>query len=154
MLLEIFLLVLTSLVLVVCFKLQKHKNYWYERGVPNTGFKFFFGDDMFLFTRKESFHSYVWEEYKRFHGVPFYGKWGLFGKPSLVLRNDFDLIKSIWIKDFDHFAIANAAVAVSKSIWPSTREEKLMLNHVQNLHGDEWKNIRYAIMYKFMFLKE
>ena len=142
MLFEIFLIVLTSLVLVACFKLQRHKNHWYEQGVPNTGFKFFFGDEGFFFTKKESIHSNVCKEYKKFHGQPFYGKWGMFGTPVLMLRNDFDLIKSIWIKDFDHFAIANSGVSANKSIWPSTREEKLILTHVQNAHGDEWKNIR------------
>ena len=84
----------------------------------------------------------MWEEYKKFSGVPFYGKWGLFGEPELVLRNDFDLIRAIWIKDFDHFAIANTAVIPSRSIWPSSRQEKLMLQNIGNAHGDEWKNIR------------
>ena len=142
MLFGILVAVIVLMVLTFCYKIQKHKHYWDERGIPNTGFKFFWGDDTVFFTKKESMHSFFWEEYKSFPGVGFYGRWTMFGLPTLMLRNDFDLIKSIWIKDFDHFAIANSASKKNRSIWPSSREEKLMLNHIQNVHGDEWKTVR------------
>ena len=59
-----------------------------------------------------------------------------------MIRNDFDLIRAIWIKDFDHFGMAHGGVILNRTIWPATREEKLMLTHVQNATGDDWKDIR------------
>ena len=68
--------------------------------------------------------------------------WALFGAPYLMIRNDFELIKSIWVKDFDHFTLANGNTKSHKQIWPSDRNEKLMLHNVQSAQGEEWKNIR------------
>ena len=124
------------------YKLTKNKNYWYDRNIPNTGFKVFTGDDAFFFTQKESLHEWALRMYKEFDGVGFFGAWSMFGKPYIFIRNDFDLIKSIWIKDFDHFAIAESAQQMNLAIWPSTRHEKLMLDNIQSKTGDEWKDLR------------
>merc|ERR1712079_452597 len=58
------------------------------------------------------------------------------------MGNDFELIRSIFIKDFDHFAIVSSELKMAKGIWPASRNEKLMLNSIQSAHGDEWKDIR------------
>ena len=81
------------------------------------------------------------EFYNMYDKAPIVGGWS-FGRPNLAIRNDFDLIKAIFIKDFDHFAIGSKETASRKSIWPSTKHEKLMLNNVQSSQGEEWKNIR------------
>ena len=124
------------------YKLIRNRNYWYDRNVPNTGFKFFYGDDKGIFTREESFFDSILRTYQEFEGVPFFGGWTLFGKPFLMIRNDFDLVRSIWVKDFDHFALADSGSSVGKSIWPATRHEKIVLNNVTSASGDEWKDIR------------
>ena len=137
------LIIILSLLGFGYWKFSRYKNYWHERGVPNTGFKFIKGDEWELLSQTESVHETALRHYKQFAGVPFYGGWTFLGFPYLMIRNDFDLIRAIWIKDFDHFAIANGNVVFQKSIWPATREEKLMTGHVQMTHGDEWKDIRY-----------
>ena len=102
MFIELFLGVIVLLGLIYYY-FSRDKNYWDDRNVPNTGFKFFYGDDKHLITKKEAVQDWCLRIYKRFEGVPFFGGWTMFGAPFLMIRNDFDLIKHIWIKDFDHF---------------------------------------------------
>ena len=113
--------------------------------VIRTGFKFFWGDDGGFIRQKETMHELSLRVYNNFPGERFVGCWAMFGEPYLMIRNDFELIRSIWIKDFDHFAIAESFVAKLKTNWPANRNEKLMLNNIQSAHGDEWKDIRYHI---------
>ena len=136
------LLVLSVLLYLLYYWLTSTKNYWYERNIPNTGFKILFGDDKVFMMQSESGHDWGMRLYDQFKGVPFFGMWTLLGKPILMIRNDFDLIKSIWVKDFDHFAITDQTSELQTSVWTSTREEKLVINHIQTATGDEWKDIR------------
>jgi len=140
----IFQLILIILAILTYgyYKLTKNRNYWSERGVTNSGFKFFWGDDYPVFVTQVPFHDWVLQMYQNFPNEPYVGMWSIFGTPYLMIRNDFELIKSIWIKDFDHFTIANGNTKNHKDMWPADRNEKLMLNNVQSAHGDEWKNIR------------
>lgn len=141
MLLEILAGVLLLLGFVY-YKFSSNKSYWYDRNVPNTGFKFFFGDDKFFFTQKEAMHDWALRVYKEFGDVSFFGGWTMMGRPFLMIRNDFDLIKSIWIKDFDHFAMADSSVEMLVSVWPASRLERIAVHNVQTKTGDEWKDIR------------
>ena len=130
------------LFLYLYYKLSKNKNYWLDRGVQNTGFKFFWGDDSSIFKQTEAMHTWATREYKRFANLPYFGCWTLFGKPYLMIRNDFELIRSIWVKDFDHFAAADSFSVANKETWPATKAEKLVIHNIQSAQGDEWKDIR------------
>ena len=123
------------------YTLTKNRDYWSKLGVRNTGFKFFWGDDSFMVSG-EPLHDVAVRMYKDYPNEPYIGTWSIFGSPVLSIRNDFELIKSIWIKDFDHFGIANGFVKNHKDIWPASRTERLILNNVQTAQGDEWKNLR------------
>ena len=136
------ILVLLALLSFGYYKLTKNRDYWSDRNVPNTGFKLFGGDDMGLIKGEESFLAWVKRAHEGNPNERFVGMWRMLGSPYLMIRNDFELIRDIWVKDFDHFTIANGNVKHHKEIWPSDRNEKLMLNNVQSAHGDEWKNIR------------
>ena len=142
MVLEYLVGFVSVLLLYLYYALTKNRNYWADRGIPNTGFKFFFGDDKFLFEKSESIHSWASRKYNEFYGKPLVGMWSILGDPYLMINKDFDLIRSIYIKDFDHFAIANGNVKIHKDIWPASKNEKIMLNNVQSARGDEWKDIR------------
>ena len=139
----IFQLVLVLLTFVgfIYYKLVKNRNYWSDRGVPSTDFKFLLGDDGDLFF-KEGMHVWALRVYQEFNNEPYVGMWAMFGKPYLMIRNDFELIRSIWIKNFDHFAVASNSVKSHPSIWPADRHEKLMITNLASSHGDEWKNVR------------
>ena len=133
------------LLLILYYKLSKNKYYWSERGVPNTGFHFFYGDDKEVLQQTKSFHQTSKENYFKFPGERFYGGWTMLGKPYLMLRNDFELIKAVWIKDFDHFNSTSAAQIFEK-LWPSSRAERLSTENVSTLHGEVWKDLRYIII--------
>ena len=135
---------LVALLLYFCYALTKNKKYWSDRGIPNTGFKFFWGDEKTYILQSESIHSWTLRHYNQFYGQRFFGAWSIFGSPMLLINKDFDLIRSIFIKDFDHFAMANGDSKTQKSTWASSKVEKVMLQNVQSATGDEWKDIRYA----------
>ena len=124
------------------YKLTKNRNYWSDRGVTNTGFKFFWGDDGPTMAQQVPFHQWALEVYQKYPNEPYVGMWATGGRPYLMIRNDFELIKSIWIKDFDHFTIASDGIRDNKHIWPADRNEKMMMNNIQSAQGEEWKNIR------------
>lgn len=142
MLVELILGLLAIFALLY-YQLTKNRNYWSDRGVPSPEFKAF-GSFQFIFsiiTQKKSMQEAFIESYKEYDSSSFIGGFN-FGMPILMIRNDFDLIKAVFVKDFDHFAISSNEIASRKSIWPATRHEKLILNNVQTSQGDEWKTIR------------
>ena len=69
MIVLIFLLI-TVLIAYLYYKLSKNKNHWSERGVVNTGFRFFWGNDEDLLKGKRSLHDIAKEEYFKFPGKP------------------------------------------------------------------------------------
>ena len=132
---------LGALIIFIYYKLSKNQNFWRDRGVPDTGFKFLWGDDKEVLLGKKSIHEINIELYKKFPEERFYGGWSLLGQPYLMLRNDFDLIRAVWIKDFDHFTITRNT-EFAENVWPATRTERIALNHIAALHGDIWKDLR------------
>ena len=130
-----------ALCLLLYYQISKNKYYWAKRGVPSTEFHFFRSNAMQLVLKKMSWHEKNKEDYFQFPGERFYGGWTMFGKPYLMLRNDFDLIKEVWIKDFDSFNTKNVGQLADK-VWPSSRVERLAIDHILNAHGDTWKELR------------
>ena len=132
---------LVAVLLYLYYKLSKNKNYWSERGVPHTKFHLFWGNDKEVYQGIKSRHEKYKEEYLEFPGESYYGRWSMFGQLQLVIRNDFDLIRAIWIKDFDQFNQTIGGTAIG-NMWPSSREERLTISHVANIHGEDWKDVR------------
>ena len=132
---------LGALLLYVYYRLTKNKHHWSQRGVPNTGFRFFWGNDKEFLLKTKSMHDIMKDEYFRFPGERFYGGWTMLGQPYLAIRNDFDLIRAIWIKDFDHFNRTRGA-DFADNIWPASRTERMAINNVANVHGEVWKDLR------------
>ena len=133
---------LGALLLYFYHMLSKNKNHWSDRGVPNTGFRFFWGDDKRFLTGGKAIHDVVKEDYFEFPGQRFYGGWTMLGQPYLMIRNDFELIKAVWVKDFDHFNKTRGA-EFFEQVWPSSKTEELAITHVANVHGEVWKDLRY-----------
>ena len=122
--LEVFLG--TFFLVLYIYKSSKNKDFWYKRGIPNT-------DECIEGNAKESIHDVSLRLYNQFEGVPFFGSWTFFGNPVLVIRNDFDLIKSIWIKDFDHFSMAHQMVPNNRLRGQQPNTKSLPLT-IYNLH--------------------
>ena len=77
----------------------------------------------------------------------------MLGQPYLMIRNDFELLRSIWIKDFDHFNKTRGA-DFDENVWPSSRAERLAMQNVSLLHGEVWKNLRYSSIDIFFKIKK
>ena len=133
-----------ALCLFIYYQLSKNKYYWINRGVPTTEFHLFRSNAKKMILQEMSWHEKNKEDYFQFPGERFYGGWTMFGKPYLMLRNDFDLIKAVWIKDFDSFNTKSVCQLADK-VWPSSREERLAIDHILNAHGDSWKDLRYVM---------
>lgn len=85
-----------------------------------------------LMMQKISFNNMFDESYPKFKGKKFWGNYGTFGAPQLII-NDPELMKDILIKDFDHF--------------PSQRDFYMGSNQyvsdmMINISGDRWKAMR------------
>ena len=132
---------LVAIFLFIYYQISKNKYYWSIRGVPSTGFHFPSANDYKVLLKKMSWHEKNKEDYFQFPGERFYGGWTILGKPYLMLRNDFDLIKTVWIKDFESFNTKNVGELADK-VWPSSREERLAIDHILNAHGEGWKDLR------------
>ena len=74
-----------------------------------------------------------------FEGERFYGTFDVNGK-VFVIRDDFHLLRSVMIKDFDHFSKAQGAMF--NTSYPSTRVEEIQLKGITIIDGDEWKSVR------------
>ena len=146
------ILIFSAILIFVYYNLTKNRDYWTKRGVTDTGFKFFWGDDTFIYSG-EAIQDWLLKIYKKYPKDPYIGMWSVLGAPVLMIRNDFELIRSIWVRDFDHFTIANAGRKDVKDIWTSNRNEKLMMNNIQSAQGDDWKNIRYKNFITPYFLR-
>ena len=144
---------LGGILLYLYYKLSKNKKHWSDRGVPNTGFVFFYGDDKDMLQGKRSMHDIEKEDYFKFPGERFYGGWTMLGQPYLMIRNDFELLRSIWIKDFDHFNKTRGA-DFDDNVWPSSRAERLAMQNMSLLHGEVWKNLRYSSIDIFFKIKK
>ena len=130
-----------AIFLFIYYQLSKYKYYWSKRDVPTTEFHILRGNNKNLLLKEISWHEKNKEDYFRYPGKRFYGGWTMLGKPYLMLRNDFDLIKSVLIKDFDSFNTKNVGQLADK-VWPSSREERLATDHMLNAHGESWKELR------------
>ncbi|CAK1551081.1 unnamed protein product [Leptosia nina] len=79
----------------------------------------------------KSFHDMQIDVYNYFKGSP-YGGFFEGRRPTLYIM-DPDIIKSVMIRDFDHFTDRNTL---------GTREPKYLSRSILNLKGSEWKAVR------------
>lgn len=100
--LAMFFLVCSLLGFLLFLYLKKFSSFWRNKGVPSTSPHLLFGDiwKLILGTRPASL---VYEDiYKAFPNEQFVGFYE-FLKPNLLIK-DPQLIESILVKDFSHFA--------------------------------------------------
>ena len=74
-----------------------------------------------------------------FEGERFYGTFdGMMN--VFVIRDDFHLLRSVMIKDFDHFSKAQGALFHTSH--PTNRAEDIQVKGITIIDGDEWKSVR------------
>lgn len=107
-------------------------SYWKERGVPYEDPSFPFGtlnDVVFGKAHLGEIAKQIYEKYKDLRYVGIYeGR-----RPTLLLR-DPELIRSVMIKDFNHF--------YDRFGPPKYGKLHYINNHLFNMHGQEWKQMR------------
>ena len=111
MFVELFLLLLIILGYKAYQFVQKFY-YWKNLGVPSPSpiqqLKFVYQ----LVAKKRAVHDITKDLYRMFEGERFYGTFDVNGK-VFVIRDDFHLLRSVMIKDFDHFSKAQGAMFLS-----------------------------------------
>ena len=131
-------ILLIGLVTVYYIYVKKKFNYFSTIGVPHQPGTFPLGSDVTwkMFTGKISFFKIsdiIFDQFKE-KGAKIAGYYGAFGSHVFV-PIDEDLIKKIFIKDFDHFTDKRAF-----DLHPETN--KYFLRMLISLKGQEWKDAR------------
>ena len=117
---------------------QKFK-YWKKLGVPSASTWEQLQDMYYLFGQKRAIHDIAKDSYKKFYGERFYGTCEG-NRQVLVIRDDFHLMRSMMIKDFDHFGKAQGNLLINPH--PASKVEKIQMKGITAIDGDEWKNVR------------
>uniref|UniRef100_A0AAT9UTQ8 Cytochrome P450 6PZ24 n=1 Tax=Maconellicoccus hirsutus TaxID=177089 RepID=A0AAT9UTQ8_MACHI len=130
-----FLLSLVTLFLSLYLYMKKCHKFFEKSRIPHIKPHWFFGNmkDLFL-KRKDVVAGYqdIYEELKHHRFAGFY----MLHKPSIMIC-DPELIKIILVKDFSYFH-ERGYPRVVKEVEP-------LSNHVANMTGDEWKNLRIKL---------
>ena len=136
MLTEVILIGVAGFTLMY-YIIHKKMSYFRRHGIAEDPGYFPFGSNPMwgLMKGKISFVDLFRNQYQKFAGERFYGYYGFFGSPLLVV-NDMELVKDVLIKDFDHF-VDRREVNLGKNIYL----DKMLTR----LSGDKWKTMR-AIM--------
>ena len=114
-------------------------NYWKNLGVPSPSATYQLNSIGKFFAKKWTLHDAKKEEYRMFEGERFYGTFN--GSQNvLVFRDDFHLLRSIMIRDFDHFSKGIGGGFVVND--PANYVEEIQMKGLTAIDGDEWKTVR------------
>ena len=116
--------------------IKKKFTYFSKIGIPHQPGHFPFGSDVIwkMFSGKLSFVNMQEKIYQEFPDAKVAGYYGLFGSPVFVI-NDFDMIKRVLIKDFDHFVDR-------RHMKLSPKTNKYFVHMVSAQMGEEWRHSR------------
>ena len=116
--------------------IKKKFTYFSKIGIPHQPGCFPLGSDVIwkMFGGKLSFACLQETIYNEFPDAKVAGYYGLFGSPVFVI-NDFDMIKRILIKDFDHFVDR-------RHMKLSPKTNKYFVHMVSAQMGEEWRHSR------------
>ena len=138
MFVELLLLLLLILGYMI-YQFIQTLNYWKNIGVPSPSpiQQLRFASQMI--GQKRAIHDIKKDEYRMFEGERFYGTFDGMMK-VFVIRDDFHLLRSVMIKDFDHFSGAQGALFLP--LYPGNRVEEVMCKMLTAIDGDVWKAVR------------
>lgn len=126
-------LLVLSILLLLAFLKYSH-SYWKRRGVPHEAPPFPWGDFK-EWRNTKCFYEILTPIYKKFKGIaPFAGMFMALRPVALIL--DPDLVKSVLIKDFNHFR--------ERGIFSNVRDDPLT-GHLFALEGTKWRELRHKL---------
>ena len=139
MLIELLLFILLLLSYMV-YRFVHKLYYWQNLGIPSPSPRQQLQFMYQLIGRKRALHDIKKEEYGLFEGERFYGTFD--GTSHIfVFRDDFHLLRSVMIKDFDSFGKGIGANFVVTC--PANYVEEIQMKAITVIYGDEWKAVRY-----------
>lgn len=134
MAMELIIGVLVTAIISLYLYLTRNYNYWKERNVPHVQPKFIFGNVFDIFALKTSIGDYMYQLHKSTND-PYTGFFA-FDRPYLLIR-DTNLIKSILVRDFDHFN--------DRSIVENHNADRLGSNILFLVRNPTWQQMRKKI---------
>lgn len=133
-----FLLLITTLTVLLYVWFQYQYTYWKKRGVVGPKPVAPFGNVRDVIARKAQFFQPYCDNYFKYKHLPYIGMY-CFHRPVLCVI-DPDVMKHILIKDFDHFQ--------SHGIFSGGVGDPIA-GHLFNQHGSTWKNLRVKMSPSF-----
>lgn len=136
------LVLLAALLLLLFYRyVTKNFNKWEQLAIPHIKGQFPMGSHKDLFLGRAHLNELSKADYHRFKEEPLYG-WFLLGKPVLGVNN-LDLVKNILVKDFNNFVDRNSDI-MQEALKSGGDLDKLWINQMSNMKGDDWKDVRSA----------
>ncbi|KAG7170940.1 cytochrome P450 6j1-like [Homarus americanus] len=136
------LLVLSCVVLLVYY-LQGRQRYWASRGIPCPPATLLVGHTLRRLGLTQPFMEFFDELYHKYNGKDLCGFYD-FLKPGLFVGNP-ELIKSILVRDFDHFA--------DRRTFDLSKVNPIANDMLTNARGSHWRKIRGVVSPAFTTTK-
>ncbi|XP_022913723.2 cytochrome P450 9e2-like [Onthophagus taurus] len=133
------ILILIFLITLFYYKAIKPYSYWTQRGVKQRKQIYLLGDNAGQIFKRESFYGMIKNLYEHFPQERYFGMYQML-HPTLLLR-DPELIKTITIKDFDHFVN-------HKPLLPES-SETIWTKNILLTQDDDWRQVRVALTPNF-----
>ncbi|KAF5303368.1 hypothetical protein FQR65_LT08281 [Abscondita terminalis] len=131
----LFAILICVCILFLYYKLRIPLNYWKDRGIPHIPANVIIGNLGSVVFRKESYNDLLHRtcvQYKKLRYFGFYN----FSRPTLIVL-DKELIKQIFIKNFDHFT--DHYDFMPKDV------DKFWKKGLFSREGDDWHAMRSTI---------
>uniref|UniRef100_A0ABD2W998 Cytochrome P450 n=1 Tax=Trichogramma kaykai TaxID=54128 RepID=A0ABD2W998_9HYME len=116
----------------IILKAYKQLTYFSKLDIPNSWEVPFIGSTTYLFVPKRHINEWIKFIYNSHADAKYIGAHG-FSTPSVFIK-DLDLVKTVLIKNFDHFA--DRKQFVDEDVDP------LFGQNLNFLNGDRWKEVR------------
>ncbi|XP_022919387.2 cytochrome P450 9e2-like [Onthophagus taurus] len=131
----LFLLLIVLLITLIYYKVKQKHSHWEKLGVKHLKPTFYFGNFDRVMFRMASFNQELIRFYESFPNERYVGMY-MFTTPVLIIR-DPELLKSVFVKDFEHFVDHRPIVPESADpIWTK---------NLFTLKGAAWKEMRSTL---------
>lgn len=125
---ETLILIISSVLLFVYWKLKKAHSYFENQGIPYVKPNFFFGNVTDVILLRKCLPQVYLDVYKRLAPHKFGGMY-VITKPTIMIR-DPELIKHVLIKDFAYFH--DRGISINAEVDPVT-------NHLFTMRGELYR---------------